>query len=156
MKKSSITKIYLSLFFALIFDNIFSFQIGSYYLESNLVYLIFGYWIFALPEKLRVFHSFTMGLIIDLLSGSWIGFYTSMFVFFSYIIHVYAYTFRLFSYLQLSIFFGMTATFITALKFLISYPESYSYINIFLSLIFNILFWFPIYKIMRFYRQRYL
>ena len=110
--------IYSSIIFAIILDSLLSFKLGIIFFDTNFSYLIFSYWVFAVPEKIRVSQSILIGFLVDFLSNSAIGFHISLYCLFSLIIHAYAYTFRLFSYLQLAIFFGTSAAFITNLPFL--------------------------------------
>ena len=131
--------VYSSMIFAIILDSLLSFKLGSVFFDTNFSYLIFSYWVFAVPEKIRVNQSILIGFLVDLLSNSGIGFHISLYCLFSLIIHAYAYTFRLFSYLQLAIFFGTSASFISALFYLFHHPLHYSYLDIFIYWITRIL-----------------
>ena len=105
--------IFSMIIFGSILDDFVSSKIGNFYLHTNFAYLVFSYWVFACPEKIGVLFSIIFGLTIDLISGSSIGFHVFMYLLFAYIIHIYAFTFRLFSYIQLAVFFGGTATFLS-------------------------------------------
>ena len=118
MSAREIIVIYSSIIFAIILDGLISFKLGSVFFDTNFSYLIFSYWVFAAPEKIRVSQSILIGFLVDFLSNSEIGFHITLYCLFSLIIHAYAYTFRLFSYLQLAIFFGTSASFISALFYL--------------------------------------
>ena len=112
MSTGEIIVIYSSIIFAIILDSLLSFNLGSVFFDTNFSYLIFSYWVFAAPEKIRVSQSILIGFLVDFFSNSAIGFHITLYCLFSLIIHAYVYTFRLFSYLQLAIFFGTSASFI--------------------------------------------
>ena len=155
MSTREIIIVYSSIIFAIILDSLLSFKLGSVFFDTNFSYLIFSYWVFAAPEKIRVNQSILIGFLVDFLSDSAIGFHISLYCLFSLIIHAYAYTFRLFSYLQLSIFFGTSASFISALFYLFHHPLHYSYLDIFIYWITSMILWFPVYFGMRRFRQKF-
>ena len=84
------------------------------YLELNFGFLIFAYWVFAMPEKLHSSAALFYGLVTDLLFSNVIGFNMLFFIATSYIIHLYVFRFRIFSYFQLSVFFSGSSTFYIA------------------------------------------
>ena len=103
------------------------------FLELNFGFLIFTYWIFAMPEKLHSSAALFYGLVADLLFSNVIGFNMLFFIATSYIIHLYVFRFRIFSYFQLSVFFSGSSTFYIACKYLLLSPYNYSYIVLILS-----------------------
>src|SRR6056300_1582548 len=80
------------------------------FLELNFGFLIFAYWVFALSEKIQSSAALIYGLVIDLLFSNVIGFNMLFFITTSYIIHLYVFRFRIFSYFQLSVFFSGSST----------------------------------------------
>ena len=156
--------IFLSIFFGFWFDNIISsFDIrdqililenAPYLMETCIGFLIFCYWVYAIPEKLQSSSALLYGLLIDLCFGDAIGFHMLFFVATSYVIHVYALRFRLFSYFQLIIFFAGAAIFYLACKYLIFSPANYSYLLLIFSFLVNAFLWLPIYFGMRYIRRR--
>ena len=156
--------IFLSIFFGFWFDNIISsFDIRAqililenapYLMETCIGFLIFCYWVYAIPEKLQSSSALLYGLLIDLSFGDAIGFHMLFFVATSYVIHVYALRFRLFSYFQLIIFFAGAAIFYLACKYLIFSPANYSYLLLIFSFLVNAFLWLPIYFGMRYIRRR--
>ena len=124
------------------------------FLELNFGFLIFSYWVFAIPEKLKSSAALFYGLAIDLFFSNAIGFNMLFFVATSYIIHLYVFRFRIFSYLQLSVFFSGSASFYIALKFLLFSPYNYSYILLAVSFLVNAILWIGVYFIMRAFRRR--
>ena len=100
------------------------------FLELNFGFLIFSYWVFAMPEKLQSSAALFYGLVADLFFSNVIGFNMLFFVAASYIIHLYVFRFRIFSYFQLSVFFSGTSTFLIASKYLLLSPYNLSLIHI--------------------------
>ena len=83
----------------------------KYLFELNFGFLIFSYWVFAMPEKIHSLAAVLYGLAVDLFFSNAIGFNMLFFVATSYIIHLYVFRFRIFSYFQLSVFFSGSSTF---------------------------------------------
>jgi rod shape-determining protein MreD len=156
--------IFASIFLGFWFDTIISsfdirthiliLESAPYLMETCVGFLIFCYWIYAIPEKLQSSSALFYGLLIDLCFGDAIGFHMLFFVTTSYVIHVYALRFRLFSYFQLIIFFAGAAIFYLASKYLIFSPGNYSYLLLIVSFFINALAWLPIYFGMRYIRRR--
>ena len=125
------------------------------FLELNFGFLIFAYWVFALPDKIQSSAALIYGLAIDLFFSNVIGFNMLFFTAISYIIHLYVFRFRIFSYFQLSVFFSGSSTFYTACKFLLLSPNNYSYIVLTVSFLITLVLWIGIYFIMRAFRRRF-
>ena len=123
------------------------------YLELNFGFLIFAYWVFAIPEKLHSSAALFYGLVADLLFSNVIGFNMLFFIAISYLIHLYVFRFRIFSYFQLSVFFSGSSTFYIACKYLLLSPYNYSYIVLMLSFLINAVLWVGLYLIMRAFRR---
>ena len=114
MKFNGHTIIFTSIFLGFWLDTIISsfdvrthiliLERAPYLMETCIGFLIFCYWIYAIPEKLQSSSALLYGLLIDLCFGDAIGFHMLFFIATSYVIHVYALRFRLFSYFQLIIF----------------------------------------------------
>ena len=125
----------------------------SFFLELNFGFLIFTYWVFAMPEKLQSSAALFYGLVTDLLFSNVIGFNMLFFIAISYLIHLYVFRFRIFSYFQLSVFFSGSSTFYIACKYLLLSPYNYSYIVLILSFLINAVLWVGLYLIMRAFRR---
>jgi rod shape-determining protein MreD len=123
------------------------------FLELNFGFLIFAYWIFALPEKLKSSAALFYGLVSDLFFSNVIGFNMLFFVATSYIIHLYVFRFRIFSYFQLSVFFSGSSSFYIACKYLLLSPYNYSYAVLIVSFLINAVLWLGVYFIMRAFRR---
>jgi rod shape-determining protein MreD len=125
-----------------------------YFLELNFGFLIFSYWVFAMPEKIQSLAALLYGLAVDLFFSNVIGFNMLFFVATSYIIHLYVFRFRIFSYFQLSVFFSGSSTFYIACKYLLLSPINYSYLVLILSFAVNAILWIGVYLTMRAFRRR--
>ena len=123
------------------------------FLELNFGFLIFAYWVFALPEKIQSSAAFFYGLAIDLFFSNVIGYNMLFFTAISYIIHLYVFRFRIFSYFQLSVFFSGSSTIYTASKYILLSPNNYSYIVLFVSFLITLVLWVGIYFVMRAFRR---
>ena len=126
----------------------------KFFLELNFGFLIYTYWVFAMPEKLQSSAALFYGLVIDLFFSNVIGFNMLFFVATSYVIHLYVFRFRIFSYFQLAVFFSGSSTFYIACKYLLLSPYTYSYVILIFSFLINAILWVAIYLIMRAFRRR--
>ena len=149
---------HLIVLFSIIFgfwldDNLSQFTI-KYFVEINFGFLIFTYWVFAMPEKIQSLAAMLYGLAVDLFFSNVIGYNMLFFVATSYVIHLYVFRFRIFSYLQLSVFFSGSSTFYIACKYLLLSPSNYSYLVLMFSFVVNAILWVGVYLIMRAFRRR--
>jgi rod shape-determining protein MreD len=124
-----------------------------YFIEINLGFLIFTYWVFALPEQLKSMAAIVYGLFIDLIFSDAIGFNMLFFTGTSYVIHLYVLRFRIFSYFQLSIFFAGSSIFYLSSRYLLLSPMNYSYFLLLASFFINAILWLGVYFIMRAFRR---
>ena len=125
----------------------------SFFLELNFGFLIFSYWVFAMPEKLQSSAALFYGLVTDLFFSNVIGFNMLFFTATSYIIHLYVFRFRIFSYFQLAVFFSGSSSLFIAFKYLLLSPYNYSYIILIVSFFINAVIWLGVYFIMRAFRR---
>ena len=154
MKFSNHLIVLFSIIFGFLLDGYFNQFTAKYFIELNFGFLIFTYWIFAMPEKIQSLAALLYGLAVDLLFSNFIGFNMLFFVATSYIIHLYVFRFRIFSYFQLSVFFSGSSTFYIACKYLMFSPYNYSYFLLILSFLINAILWVGVYLIMRAFRRR--
>ena len=122
--------------------------------ELNFGFLIFSYWVFAMPEKLKSSAALFYGLVADLFFSNVVGFNMLFFVVTSYIIHLYVFRFRIFSYFQLSVFFSGSSTFYIACKYLLLSPYNYSYVILLTSFLLNAVLWVGLYLLLRAFRRK--
>ena len=154
MKFSNHLIVLSSVIFGFWLDNYLNQFTIKYSIELNFGFLIFAYWVFAMPEKIQSLAAMLYGLVIDLFFSYVIGFNMLFFVATSYIIHLYVFRFRIFSYFQLSVFFSGSSTFYLACKYLLFSPYNYSYFVLIFSFVLNAILWVGVYFIMRAFRRR--
>ena len=154
MKFSNHLIVISSIIFGFWLDDYFNRFTVNYSLELNFGFLIFTYWVFALPEEIQSLAAMLYGLTVDLFFSNVIGFNMLFFVATSYIIHLYVFRFRIFSYFQLSVFFSGSSTFYIACKYLLLSPYNYSYLLLIFSFVVNAILWVGLYLIMRAFRRR--
>ena len=154
MKFSNHLIILSTIFLGFWLDNSLNSLTIKFFLELNFGFLIYTYWVFAMPEKLQSSAALFYGLVIDLFFSNVIGFNMLFFVATSYVIHLYVFRFRIFSYFQLAVFFSGSSTFYIACKYLLLSPYNYSYVILIFSFLINAILWVAIYLIMRAFRRR--
>ena len=154
MKFSNHLIVLFSIIFGFWLDDNFSQFTIKYFVEINFGFLIFTYWVFAMPEKIQSLAAMLYGLAVDLFFSNVIGYNMLFFVATSYVIHLYVFRFRIFSYLQLSVFFSGSSTFYIACKYLILSPYNYSYLVLIFSFVVNAILWIGVYLMMRAFRRR--
>ncbi len=154
MKFSNHLIVLFSIIFGFWLDDNFSQFTIKYFVEINFGFLIFTYWVFAMPEKIQSLAAMLYGLAVDLFFSNVIGYNMLFFVATSYVIHLYVFRFRIFSYLQLSVFFSGSSTFYIACKYLLLSPSNYSYLVLMFSFVVNAILWVGVYLIMRAFRRR--
>tara|TARA_Y100001980_G_C14494582_1_gene271200 strand:+ start:509 stop:979 length:471 start_codon:yes stop_codon:yes gene_type:complete len=126
----------------------------KYLIELNFGFLIFSYWVFAMPDEIKSLLAMLYGLVVDLFFSNAIGFNMMFFIATSYVIHLYVFRFRIFSYFQLAVFFSAASTFYIACKYLLMSPYNYSYSLLILSFFVNAILWVGVYLCMRAFRRR--
>ena len=153
MKFSNHLIIFSTIFLGFWLDNSLNPLTIKFFTELNFGFLIFSYWVFAMPEKLQSSAALFYGLVVDLFFSNSIGFNMLFFVATSYVIHLYVFRFRIFSYFQLAVFFSGSSTFYIACKYLLLSPYNYSYVILLSSFVVNAVLWVAIYIIMRAFRR---
>ena len=155
MKFSNHLIVLFTIIFGFWLDDNFSRFTIKYFVEINFGFLIFMYWVFAMPEKIQSLAAILYGLAVDLFFSHAIGFNMLFFVTTSYIIHLYVFRFRIFSYFQLSVFFSGSSTFYIACKYLLLSPYNYSYFVLIFSFLINAILWVGVYLMMRAFRRKF-
>ena len=155
MKFSNHLIVLFTIIFGFWLDDNFSRFTIKYFVEINFGFLIFMYWVFAMPEKIQSLAAMLYGLAVDLFFSNVIGYNMLFFVATSYIIHLYVFRFRIFSYFQLSVFFSGSSTFYIACKYLLLSPYNYSYFVLIFSFLINAILWVGVYLMMRAFRRKF-
>jgi rod shape-determining protein MreD len=95
-------------------------------------------------------YAFLFGLYVDLISDSPIGLNAALFSMMAYVVNSYANTFKLFSFIQICLFFSGSSVFYIGFSHLFINLENFSYLILFTSFIFNT-FLFLLMAMLRFY-----
>ena len=132
-------KILLIIFINFLDQSISSF-LSNFYIIFPLTFLAYAFYVYRSDKNINPSEAFVIGLFIDLISESYFGLHALIFCVVTYIINIYANAFKLFSYLQICIFFGVLSTAYVGFTQLIINLYNFSYLILFISAIFNTTF----------------
>ena len=107
-----------------------------------LTFLAFSFYVYKSDKNISSLEAFSFGLFVDLISDSYFGLNTIIFCLTTYLINQNANSFKLFSYLQICLFFGLSASAYVGFSQLIINLYDFSYTTLLLSLFANIIFCF--------------
>ena len=105
-----------------------------------LTFLAFSFYVYRSDNNIGAIEAFLAGLFIDLISDSYFGLNAIIFCLITYVINSYANAFKLFSYLQICLFFGLSSTAYVGFTQLVINLYNFSYLILFVSAIVNIIF----------------
>ena len=105
-----------------------------------LTFLSYSLYVYRSNKNIGPAEGFLVGLLVDLISGTFFGINATLFCIITYLINIYSNSFKIFSYLQVCIFFGVSATTYIGFSQLALNLYNFSYITLLISFIFNILF----------------
>ena len=120
------------------------------YINIPITFLIFSFTIYKSRFNTNALYAFLFGLYVDFISGSLIGLNAALFSMMAYVVNSYSNTFKLFSFIQICMFFSGSATFYIGFSHLFVNLKNFSYLILFISLLFNT-FLFLIISMLRFY-----
>ena len=155
MTISNIFKIFATIIFANYLDSKINVFMVDYYLSFSLGFLVFCFWAFSLPNNIYALTSFIIGLLVDLIAGSPFGLNALLYTVSSFMIHTYRYSFRIFSFLQITIFLALLSSFYLGFINIFMNTANFSYLLIFLSFFLNGLAWILIYILMNKFKKRF-
>ena len=150
MKKIGIIRLLVIIFAANIIESYIAPHLVNLYIVFPITFIIFSFTLYKSNSNTSALYAFLLGLYVDLISGSPFGLNAGLFTMMSYFINSYANTFKLFSYLQIYVFFGISSVFYIGFKSLIMGIENFSYLVLFVSLLFNT-FIFLLISMLRYY-----
>ena len=134
---------YLKIILSLILINLLDKEIASitysYFVIFPLTFLSYSFYVYKSNSNISSSGAFSIGLFIDLISDSFLGLNAIFFCLITYFINMYANAFKLFSYLQICIFFGLSSSAYVGLSQMIINIWNFSYITLFISALFNII-----------------
>ena len=105
-----------------------------------LTFLAYSFYVYRSDNNIGAIEAFLAGLFIDLISDSYFGLNAIIFCLITYVINSYANAFKLFSYLQICLFFGLSSTAYVGFTQLVINLYNFSYLILFVSAIVNIIF----------------
>ena len=105
-----------------------------------LTFLAYSFYVYRSDNNIGAIEAFLAGLFIDLISDSYFGLNAIIFCLITYVINSYANAFKLFSYLQICLFFGLSSTAYVGFTQLVINLYNFSYLILFISAIVNIIF----------------
>jgi rod shape-determining protein MreD len=134
---------YLKIIFSLILINLLDKEIAgitnTYFIIFPLTFLSYSFYVYKSNSNIGSSEAFFIGLFIDLISDSFLGLNAIFFCLITYLINIYANAFKLFSYLQICIFFGLSSSAYVGLSQMIINIWNFSYVTLFMSTILNII-----------------
>ena len=137
-------KNYIKIIFIIAFVNFIelniSIALSRAYIIFPLTFLCYSYYVYKSDENINPIEAFLFGLFVDLISNYYFGLNAILFCLITYLINIYSNSFKLFSYLQVCIFFGISAASYVGFTQLIINLYNFSYLTLLISAIFNTLF----------------
>ena len=140
MSNISPFKTLLLLFIADYFESLIAPILINAYINLPITFLTFSYIIYKSRSNSGPIFAFSIGLYVDIISDSPIGLNAILFCLMSYLVNSYSNTFRLFSYFQVCLFFSASSLFFIGFKNLFINIDNFSYLELFISFVFNSLF----------------
>ena len=121
-------------------DSIFYLYLINIYVIFPITFLLYSFFVYKIDKYNNAIEAFFIGLLVDLISGTYFGTNAALFCLMSYLINLNSNSFKLFSYLQVCLFFGITSSAYVGFTQMILNLYNFSYIILFTSALFNILF----------------
>ena len=139
MRNTGIIKLLFIIFILNILESFISPYFINFYVSLPITFLAFSLATYNSNRNSNPLFAFLCGLYLDLISSSPFGLNAGLFTIISYVINSYVNTFKLFSYIQICIFFAASSIFYIGFKNLFISLENFSYLVLFVSLFFNTL-----------------
>ena len=121
-------------------ESIFYLYLINVYVIFPITFLLYSFFVYKIDKYNNAIEAFSIGLLVDLISGTYFGTNASLFCLISYLINLNSNSFKLFSYLQVCLFFGITSSAYVGFTQMILNLYNFSYIILFTSALFNIVF----------------
>lgn len=121
-------------------ESIFYLYLINIYVIFPITFLLYSFLIYKTDKYNNAIEAFFIGLLVDLISGTYFGTNAALFCLMSYLINLNSNSFKLFSYLQVCLFFGITSSAYVGFTQMILNLYNFSYNILFTSALFNILF----------------
>ena len=104
-----------------------------------LTFLLFSFYVYKSKKIVGPLESFIIGLFVDIISESFLGLNAALFCITTYLVNLNSNSFKLFSYFQICLFFGIIAAAYVGFYQLVVNLYNFSYLILFISLITNIM-----------------
>ena len=131
-------------FLIIVFINFIEQNIAGFFSDLLIIipltFLAYSFYVYRSDKNISAIEAFLIGLFIDLISDSYFGLNAIIFCLITYVINSYANAFKLFSYLQICLFFGLSSTAYVGFTQLVINLYNFSYLILFVSAIVNIIF----------------
>jgi rod shape-determining protein MreD len=114
-----------------------NFYLDNFNIRVPLTFLAYSYFIFSSSKDYVPYQAFFFGLFLDFINGSLLGLNAISFLVVNYLLLNNRNLFKIISHLQICIFFGLYSFLYIGFNQIFLSIDSYSYILLFNSLIFN-------------------
>ncbi len=135
---------YIKRFLVILFINFIDQSIADFAYDFLIIlpltFLAYSFYVYKSDKNIGGIEAFSVGLFIDLISDSYFGLNAIIFCLITYVINLYANAFKLFSYLQVCLFFGFSSTVYIGFTQLVINLYDFSYLTLFISSISNVIF----------------
>jgi rod shape-determining protein MreD len=135
---------YIKRFLIILFINFIDQSIANFAYDFLIIlpltFLAYSFYVYKSDKNIGGIEAFSAGLFIDLISDSYFGLNAIIFCLITYVINLYANAFKLFSYLQVCLFFGFSSTAYIGFTQLVINLYDFSYLTLFISSISNVIF----------------
>ena len=135
---------YIKRFLIILFINFIDQSIANFAYDFLIIlpltFLTYSFYVYRSDRNIDGIEAFSVGLLIDLITDSYFGLNAIIFCLITYVINLYANAFKLFSYLQVCLFFGFSSTAYIGFTQLVINLYDFSYLTLFISSISNIIF----------------
>ena len=133
---------------ALIFLNYIEFSIAGLMSKFSIIlpltFLGYSLYIYRFNTNISPISAFLVGLFVDLIQGSYFGLNATLFCIITYLIQSYSNKFKILSYLQICLYFGLSGAGYVGFTQLVLSLYNFSYLTLIISTIFNIVFCFSV------------
>lgn len=137
MKKLNTIKFLIIIFISNLVESFIAPYLFSFHVSFPLTFFIYSAVIYNLNKNINPIFSFLFGLYVDLISANPFGLNAGLFTIITYVINSYANVFKLYSFIQICILFGISSIFYIGFKNLIINLENFSYLLLLISFLFN-------------------
>jgi len=135
---------YIKRFLIILFINFIDQSIANFAYDFLIIlpltFLTYSFYVYRSDRNIDGIEAFSVGLLIDLITDSYFGLNAIIFCLITYVINLYANAFKLFSYIQVCLFFGFSSTAYIGFTQLVINLYDFSYLTLFISSISNIIF----------------